>query len=258
MKRIDFSLPGLASAGLTCLALLALPVAAQVGSADTDLTILWTERIPFQYTGEDGKPRGLLVDIGRKLLAKAELSYTEVMLPANRVIMELTRNDMPACAIGWYMNDERAAFAQFSKPVYKDLPLRGVFRAGVDVPPQVTAATALTGMNMRILLKQGFAYGPYLDALLAKAPPERLQRVTGEATNLLKMIAADRADVVLLAQEEIEFYSAVDPAFTRNFKVLVFKDAPETERRYVMCSKRVSPDVMRKINAAIAATTNVR
>ena len=83
MKRIDFSLPGLVSAGLTCLALLALPVSAQVGSADTDLTILWTERIPFQYTGEDGKPRGLLVDIGRKLLAKAELSYTELMLPAN-------------------------------------------------------------------------------------------------------------------------------------------------------------------------------
>lgn len=258
MHKIRFCWRHLAGAAVLGLVLAAGPAVAQTAPAETDLTVLWTERIPFQYTGEDGKAWGLLVDIGRKVLGKAGLSYTEVMLPANRVIMEITRNETPACAIGWYMSPERAAIAQFSKPVYKDLPLRGVFRAAVDVPPQVSAATALTGMNMRILLKQGFAYGPYLDALIAKAPAERLQRVTGEVPNLLKMIAADRADVVLLAQEEIDFYSKTDPNFARNFKVKAFKDSPEADRRFIMCSKRVSADTMNKLNAAIAATTNVR
>lgn len=238
--------------------ILALPVCAQGAGAEGTLTVLWTERVPFQYMGEDGRAKGVLVDLGRKVLSRAGIGFSEAMLPANRVIIELRDNERPACAIGWYKSEERQAIAQFSQPVYQDLPLRGVFRSDFVIKPGVAAATMFSDLKVRILLKQGFAYGPYLDGLIAKTSPEQLQRVTGDSGNLLKMLAANRADVVFLAQEEIDFYGKSDPAFVKDFKVMVFKDMPEMDKRFIMCSKRVTPEMMKKINTAIAASTSLR
>lgn len=217
------------------------------------IRLLWTERAPFQYTGDDGNPAGLLVDIGREIFKKAKLPHTEAMLPANRVIFELTKNTRPVCAVGWYKSEERQVIAQFSKPVYHDKPLRAVFRKDANVAIGASASEVLTTPNTRILIKQGFAYGEYLDNILNTIDLVLVQRVTGNPNNMLLMIKAGRADLVLLAQEEIDFYIKSDPSFNDNFKVVVFKDIPETDRRFIMCSKNISVHTLNRINAAIDA-----
>jgi uncharacterized protein (TIGR02285 family) len=231
---------------------------AQEATTDGPLTMVWTERKPFQYT-EDGQAKGILVDIGKKILAQTDIPHRWEEAPANRVMMLLKYNERSLCAVGWYKSEEREAIAQFStRPVYQDKPLRGVFRVGTPVAAGSSAKSVLTDPKTRILLKLGFAYGPFLDEIIAKANPTNVQRVSVDIPNLLRMVRADRADVVLLSQEEIDFYGQSDAEFSREFKTVVFNDLPETDQRYIMCSKRVAVQTMKKIDAAIAAVVKLK
>lgn len=245
-----------------CSLLLLLPfhvVATAVQAAPIeDLTVLWTERRPFQYTDDDGRTKGILVDLGKSVFNKAGIAFNWQEVPANRVLMELKVNEKSLCAVGWYKTEEREAIAQFSLPVYQDKPLRGVFRSSVDVEQGVAGKAVLTNPKVRLLLKQGFAYGKFVDDLIALKNPAEIQRVVGDARNLLRMLRADRADMVMLAQEEIDYYSKLDPDFRKDFKVIVFNEAPEIDRRYIMCSKRVSPQTMKQINAAIEGVVRLK
>ena len=233
-------------------------IAAGPPPSSESLLILWTERRPFQYTDEDGQAKGVLVDLGKAIFNRAGIAFNWQEVPANRVLMELQVNDRPLCAVGWYKTEEREAIAQFSLPVYQDKPLRGVFRASVSVEQGVTGKAVFTNPKMRLLLKQGFAYGKFVDDLIAMKNPAEIQRVVGDARNLLRMLRADRADMVMLAQEEVDYYSKLEPDFRKDFKVIVFNEAPELDKRYIMCSKRVTPQMMKQINAAIESTVKLK
>lgn len=235
--------------------LIACPLAALANEA---LTVLWTERRPFQYTDDDGLVKGVLVELGANIFTQAGLPVTWMEVPANRVLMELKMNDRPICAVGWYQSPERLAIAQFSQPVYRDKSLRGVFRADFPVEQGAKARAVFADHRTRLLLKQGFAYGSFVDELIAKKNPAEIQRVVGDARNLLGMLRNDRADLVMLAQEEIDYFGKTDANFRRDFKVIVFPEAPEQDLRYIMCSKRVSAQTMKQINAAIAATVKLK
>lgn len=248
----------LLATALGLVATLHAPAMAQDLVADSPVTVLWTERRPFQYTDDDGRAKGLLVDIGEKIFAQAGVPHTWEPAPANRVINLLKFNDKPLCAVGWYKSEEREAIAQFTQAIYQDKPLRGVFRASAEVPKGIGAKEALADPKSRVLLKLGFAYGPFLDELIARKNPTQVERVSVEVPNLLRMVQANRADLVLLSQEEIDYYEKSDTNFRKEFKVVVFGDLPETDQRFIMCSKRVPAKYMMQLNTAIAATIRLK
>lgn len=233
------------------------PVPAPTASAES-ITVLWTERRPFQYTDDDGQAKGILVDLGKSIFDRAGIAFKWQEVPANRVLLELKMNEKPQCAVGWYKTEEREAVAQFTLPVYQDKTLRGVLRAAAPAEQGITAKALFANPKIRLLIKQSFAYGKFMDDMIASKNPAEIQRVVGDARNLLRMLRADRADLVLLAQEEIDYYSKLEPDFRKDFKVVVFNEAPELEQRYIMCSKRVIPQTMKLINAAIEATVKLK
>lgn len=240
------------SIGLATSVLSPGPVHSQSKPPNDVVTILWTERRPFQYTDDDGQIKGVLVEPGTKIFSQAGITAVWKEVPANRVIQEIKYNEVPACAVGWYKTPEREAIAQFSQAMYRDQPLRAIMRASAGIEANVPTKVILENPRIRLLLKQGFSYGPYLDGLISRVDDRRIQRVAGDARNLLQMLRAERADAIFLSQEEVDYFGQRQPDFAAVFKVVTFKDAPASEYRYIMCDRLVSPALMKRINDAIA------
>lgn len=218
---------------------------------DAPVTLHYSERPPYQYTAADGRPAGLLIRLTARVFDKAAIAVQWRSQPYNRSLMIIQANSGNDCSIGWFRTAEREAFAQFTLPIYRDRPQVALVRADYPVVAGLSAADLLTDPAARLLLKQSFVYGAYLDALIAQRPAASIQRVSVEVPTMLMMLRARRADVLILSIEEVEFY-ALQPEFAmQDFQVLSFADVPQGELRYLMCSQQISPAVMQRVNRAI-------
>ena len=215
------------------------------------VTLHYSERAPYQYTATDGRAAGLLIRLTAKVFDKAGIAVQWRSQPYNRSLMIIQANTGNDCSIGWFKTAEREAFAQFTLPIYRDRPQVGLARADFPVVAGISAEELLTDPATRLLLKQSFVYGAYLDALIARRPVDSIQRVSVEVPSMLMMLRARRADVLILSIEEVEFY-AMQPDFPmQDFQVISLTDVPQGELRYLMCSQQLSPAVMQRVNRAI-------
>jgi polar amino acid transport system substrate-binding protein len=82
-------------------------------------------------------------------------------------------------------------------------------------------------------------------------PPSQVEVVAAEIPNLVKMIAAKRADLIITTQEEVALYVDQAELKLKDFRVLIFPDVPAVEMRYILCSKQVPEDTMQRLNKAI-------
>ena len=220
---------------------------------EAPVTLHYSERPPYQYTAADGRPAGLLIRLTAKVFDKAAIAVQWRSQPYNRSLMIIQANTGDDCSVGWFRTAEREAFAQFTLPIYRDRPQVALVRADFPVVAGLSAAELLADPAARLLLKQSFVYGPYLDALIAKRPADSIQRVSVEVPTMLMMVRARRADVLILSVEEVEFY-ALQPDFPmQDFQVISFDDVPQGELRYLMCSQQVSPRLIKRINQAIGS-----
>lgn len=215
------------------------------------VTLHYSERPPYQYTGADGRAAGLLIGLTAKVFVKAGIPVQWKSQPFNRSLMVIQANTGNDCSIGWFKTPEREAFAQFTLPIYRDRPQVGLARADFPTEAGITAKELLAEPETRLLLKQSFVYGQYLDDLIGKMPVASVQRVSVEVPNLLLMLQARRADVLILSIEEVEFYAMQSEIPMQDFRVVSFADVPQGELRYLMCSKQISPAVMKRLNKAI-------
>jgi len=230
-------------------AMLLSPVA--LAQSSESITLHYSERKPYQYTDENGLPAGMLVAPTKKAFARAGIPVEWISAPFNRNLMAIQANDGNDCSIGWYKTPEREKFAQFTLPLHLDQPQIGIVRAGFNVPEGVTAKQMLGNPETRLLLKQSFVYGAYLDNLISQMPVQNVQRVSVEIPNLLLMLLAYRANLVLISNEEAEYYAGQPDFPMSEFQIVRFPDALPGEPRYLMCSKWVSPALMERLNQAI-------
>jgi len=103
----------------------------------------------------------------------------------------------------------------------------------------------------RLLMKQGFVHGAYLDQIIAKMPPENIVRVSDDVASMVRMVRSGIADLVTTTEEETEVYVSQAGFGMKEFRVLHFPDVPAVEKRYILCSKQVPDSVINKLNAAI-------
>lgn len=69
-----------------------------------------------------------------------------------------------------------------------------------------------------------------------------------------KKLAAQRADFMLIDQDDFDFLTASNADFRGDGLVRIeYPDMPQGLKRYILCSQQVGDDTMRRINAAIAA-----
>lgn len=216
------------------------------------VTMHYFERKPLHYLDQNNHVSGILVAPIEQAFSKAGVPLVWQQTPINRILATLKNNDGRDCAAGWYKSSEREAFARFSLPIYRDRGIVVLARADFPGPALTSAHELLSRPQTRLLLKQGFVHGRYLDPLIDKMPQAQVQRVSDEMSSMVRMVRVGVADIMIMTEEEVEVYANPATAAGDGTRVLHLSDVPPREYRYLACSRQVPQQVMDKLNAAIA------
>jgi polar amino acid transport system substrate-binding protein len=177
------------------------------------------------------------------------VSWSKV--PPNRQLAVIKEGG-PNCAIGWYKTAEREGFAKFTKPIYRDKPTVLVAHTAFAGKQGDKLADVMEGKGVKVLVKENFSYGPFIDGLLEKHKAV-LTKSNGTATQMLQLVNAKMVDFMFASEEEAEYLVEQSGINAKTFQQLQMADIPNGDYRYIMCSKQVSDEVIGKLNKAIAA-----
>ena len=227
-------------------------VAANVSWADeVVITIQYRDKPPYSYT-KDGKPAGFLIERTAEVFKHANVRATFLEVPVKRITRDIRYNASSICSPTWYKLTERMAYARFSLPIHQDRP--HLVLAGVHVQDQIRSIKSLKELfahpTLRLGTVSGTSYGAELDAMIS-ATAQTVMDTTVTPLGMAKMIKRKRADYMLIDEEDYRFLSEQKDVDAENGKPMRFPDMPPGLQRYIMCSKRVSPETMARLNQAI-------
>lgn len=220
------------------------------GSAQEAITLNYNERPPYLIPGADGSASGLTATPAANAFKAAGISVVWAKLPTNRQLALVKESMGMNCAIGWFKNPEREQFAKFTKSIYQDKPAVILASKRFVVGASGKLDDVLATKGVRVLVKDNFSYGPYIDGLLATLRPIVVKTVA-ENAQMVQMIQADRADFMFLAEEEARYLVEQAGFKLQDFHLVRFADMPPGERRYIMCSRQVPDEVITKLNKVI-------
>ncbi len=231
---------------------LAVLCLGQACLADEPIALYYYERPPYMVAHQDGKATGITADVAGKALARAGIAFTWNLMPAKRQLATIEHNTGRDCGVGWFKNPQREAFGQFSHPIYRDKPPVAIVRGGFDAHTD-SLAQLLKRPGLQVLVKEGLTYGSFINDLL-KNSKAHVTSITVEQPQLVRMIAAGRADLMFAPREEAEFLVTTQESGRESAHVVSFADVPSGDARYLFCSMQVDAATMAKINAAIDQT----
>lgn len=233
-------------------AFLACAVMPAVVAAQELVTLAYNDRPPYIIALPDGSAAGLTATPTARAFKSAGISIVWKKVPTNRQLAELKENSSRQCAIGWFKNPEREQYFKFTKAIYRDRPTVLVANRQFATQPNETLYSVLARKEGRVLLKDKFSYGAYIDGLLATIKPQTVI-TTNENMQMVEMIRIGRADFMFAAEEEAHYLIEQAGFRPRDFKIIRPPDVPPGERRYIICSKMVEDEVIARLNAAIDA-----
>jgi len=230
-----------------------LPFAAltlsQACLAGGPVLLYYYERPPYMVAHQDGNATGITADVAAKALRRAGIAFTWSLMPAKRQLATIGHNTGRDCGVGWFRNPQREAFGQFSHPIYRDRPPVAIVHGGFE-PHTNNLAQLLKQPGVQVLVKDGLTYGGYINDLLQNTKA-KVTSITVEQPQMVRMIAAGRADMMFAPREEADFLVTAQESGQESVHVLAFADVPAGDARYLYCSKQVDSATMAKINAAI-------
>lgn len=247
------SLPPHRGRGLSLvLALVVLAIGRTAMAADgPPVTVYYYERAPYYVVGADDTVAGTAIQPTRTAFEAAGIPYVLERTSVQR-IFELMRGEPGLfCSPGWYKTEERLRFAKFTRPILRDAPTVGIARKGYVVPPGTRFADLVTTNMILLLSTSGFSYGPYLDQQIARKDPSQIIRLTSGGHRLIEMLLAGHADLALTTEEEARTFAA-DGVGGLDYPIIHFADVVDGDARYIMCSRGVPDETMRRLDQAIA------
>lgn len=214
------------------------------------LVIAYNARPPYLVANPDGSATGLTATPVANALKAAGIPFSWQSNPTNRQLQTIRDGGSQYCAIGWFKNPEREKFAKFSKAIYRDKPTVAIARLGFIARDSDRLSDVLGRNNIKVLIKEKYSYGSYIDNLftMLKTP---LLLTTSENSSMVKMINAGRADFMFASEEEAKYFVEQAGYSLKDFQLFRFRDMPEGERRYLMCSKDVSDELISRFNKAV-------
>lgn len=235
---------------ITILTALAALTIAGPGLADDKIVLNYNVRPPYIVEESDGSASGLTATPAANAFKAAGIAVTWAKTPPNRQLAMVQENKEKNCAIGWYKTEEREGFARFSKALYRDKPPVLLLNSTVKVKDGAKLDEVLGMPGIKVLIKEKFSYGHYIDTALAKIKPQTVVS-NGSNTQMLQLVAAKSADLMFAAPEEANYL--IEQSNTGKDKFIQFKasDMPDGGERYLICSKNVPDEVMAKLNKAI-------
>ncbi len=235
------------------------PPRAFPGPPAEPLQVLYIHRPPYYERLPDGRAGGALVEIARMVFERAGVAHEFIEVPPRRILRRV-RNGRPVCSVGWFRTPEREAFARFSEPIYRNLPMGALIRRekASAWPERPTMREALES-GLVLGLVKGFRYGPWERLLRTRGgPPLVVERVGAAQESLFRMLCRGRVDWMLICPEEAGYQFRVNPHLRSCSVFKRFTDAPEGSLRYLMFSRAVPEEVVEAVNGAIRAVVRLQ
>jgi polar amino acid transport system substrate-binding protein len=216
------------------------------------LQLYYDERIPYAEMNENGIVRGLTATPTAAAFEATDIPFIWKKMPFKRQLATIKANRKKACGIGWFKNPEREEFARFSAPIYQDKPTIVISRKGSEfLSHHSTVASLLSDTRIKLLLKDGFSYGSYLDAMIEQHQPDKLMVVGSSNLEMLKVLLSGRADYFFAAEEEAEEIIKSGGYTMSQFELQRFNGMPAGNNRYLACSQQVSPEMIERFNQSL-------
>lgn len=227
----------------------AIGLISQTSWAVSKLTMMLVQRPPYLIM-KDGNVSGLSVAPTVAAFKKANTSVNWEEIPAKRQIQRLKKNQERVCSVGWYQTEERKKFAKFTNAVSQDSPWVGLVPATSKISKNATIEEILSDPKIRVLLKEGFVYGDYIDKKMVDMKAQT-SMTTVNIELMIKMIAVAHADIAFFTKEEIMHYIDTGIIKAKDVQILSLKNMPSGYSRHLMCSKMVEDEVITKFNDAL-------
>ena len=223
--------------------------------AQSPIQVYYDERIPYATSAEKGSVQGLTASPVASALQVANIPFEWKRMPFKRQLITIKANKKKACGIGWFKNAEREGFARLSDPIYQDRPTIIILRKGNNVfDGHQTVKSLFKDNSIKLLVKDGFSYGKYLDELIEKDQPSKVVVVGSSNLEMLQIILSGRADYFFAAQEEAEQMITSAGFSTSQFDLLSLDDMPAGNDRFLACSKQVPAEIIEQFNKALRET----
>ncbi len=215
------------------------------------LTVAWREKPPHQYL-ENGKEKGILLELTKRVFADSKLPTRFVEEPARRIWQNFSKGTHNYCSFGWYKIPEREAIANFSDSLYKDPPHALVVSNLVlnKVQAHRNLKSVLADSSLSLAIVDGVSYGEELDLLFSQSK-NKIIRSSAAPMIMARMVNANRASMMLIDREDWRYLSEKEEQLSELTQIDI-DGMPAGLDRYIICSKDVAPAVMTKINASLA------
>lgn len=223
---------------------------AGASNADDKIILNYNACPPYIMEEADGSATGLTATPATNAFKSAGIAFSWAKAAPNRQLAMVQENKEKNCAIGWYKTEEREAFAKFSKAIYRDKPPVLLLNSSFKIKENAKLEEILSMPGIKVLIKEKFSYGHYIDTALAKLKPQTIVS-NGTNTQMLQLIAAKSADLMFAAPEEASYLIEQSKMSREKFTEFKTADMPDGGERFIICSKNVPDDVIARLNKAI-------
>ena len=228
----------------------------QAVQAEKPIQLYYFDREPYALTNTQGQATGLCATPAADAFNQAGIAFEWKKMPFKRQLQTIQYNKKKACGIGWFKNPEREKFARFSMPIYQDEPMVTISRKDNNAMMQHRELSRLfEDKNIKILVKDGYSYGMYVDDLMKKKSPTTMSVVGTSNVQMLQMILSGRADYYFISQEEAESIILKAGYEMSQFRLHRYADMPPGNRRYIACSMQVPAETVDMINRELKKMT---
>lgn len=215
--------------------------------AEKPIEIMYHQRAPYSMVEPEGKPSGLVAAPIHRALEHAKISTVWIDIPPKRQLFNIQANKKPVCGLGWFKNPEREQYAKFSLPVYQDSAMIGLALKSTGLPESTTLVDLFSNHKLMLLIQSGYSYGLNIDRLIRKMNPIRFE-VTVDNQKLFKMLNYGRGDYLFMSTEEAYELILGNDLSIGDYQFIYFEEMKIGGKRYLMCSKKVSDNVLLKLN----------
>ncbi|WP_250656252.1 transporter substrate-binding domain-containing protein [Alkalimarinus coralli] len=218
------------------------------GALPSPIYLHYYDRPPYLNKGNNGV-FGLAATAASDAFKASGIRFSWKQTPASKQLDILKENHGKDCLVGWLSNGHRQNYAKYTDPIYIDKPLIALTRK--DNPIEAESLEELFNDSKKVMLvKEAYSYGHYVDRLVDQLKPRRLI-LAMDRSDLLHALDSRKADYLLIAPEDVDHALLSSGLQRSKFKTQKLKDVPEGDPRYILCSKKVSDDVISKLNKAI-------
>ncbi|PXX39956.1 transporter substrate-binding domain-containing protein [Undibacterium pigrum] len=218
--------------------------------AQEPITVAWRIKPPHQYL-DNGVEKGILLERAKQIFNAAQIPSRFVEEPAKRIWSNFSGGTKNYCSFGWYRVAEREALVQFSEPFHTDPPHTLLVSPAATklVAAHRTLKSLMSDTSLTLGIVDAVSYGPELDAMFVTTR-NKIERSTTLPMIMARMVAANRASYMLIDREDWEYLKDKEESLNQTTQ-MDLQGMPAGLNRYIVCSKDVSVDQMRKINTAL-------